>query len=250
MSKLKITFIGHASFLIETEGENILTDPNFSRKVLGIHRVQEPGIKPENLPPLSAIAVSHGHYDHLDIFSYKYFSTHTPIIAPEGLGAFFQKFLPNPVREIPPQGEFNLGKVQIFTLPVKHQGFRLSGLSYRGTTGYLFKTQNLSVFYPGDTAYSEHFSEIAKQHKIDIALLPIGAYEPRWFMKKRHMNPEEALQAFADLKARIMIPYHWGAFRLSAEKIEAPLELLQKRLAEKPNERVKILQPGMSYSEG
>lgn len=249
MSKLKITFIGHASFLIEMRGENILTDPNFSQTVLGVKRVHPPGIKPEDLPALNAIAVSHGHYDHLDIFSYKYFSTHTPLVVPKGLGDFFKKFLPNPVTEIEKNGSHHIGKVQVITVPVKHQGFRLSGLTHRGTTGFIFKSDDLSVFFPGDSAYSEHFSEIAKAHKIDIALLPIGAYEPRWLMKKRHMNPEEALQAFADLKARVMIPYHWGSFRLSAEMPLAAIERLQELLAVKPDPRVKILQPGMSYSE-
>lgn len=249
MSKLKITFIGHATFLLELEGEAILTDPNFSQKVLGLPRHQAPGLRPEELPPLKAIAVSHGHYDHLDIFSYKYFPLQTPIVAPTGLGGFFQKFLPNPVTEIAPWGEHRVGNVQVFSVPVKHQGFRLSGLTYRGTTGFLFKVGDTSILFPGDTAYSEHFSEIAKAHKVDIALLPIGAYEPRWFMKKRHMNPEEALQAFSDLQARVMIPYHWGSFKLSAESPQAPLEWLQKILSEKPDGRVKILQAGMAYSE-
>lgn len=249
MSKLKITWVGHATFLIEMEGEFLLTDPNFSNKVLGLPRLQAPGLKPEDLPSLSAIPVTHAHYDHLDIFSYKYFSIHTPLIVPEGLGKFFQKFLPNPVTEIPPWSEYRLENIQIFTVPVKHQGFRLSGLTYRGTTGFIFKKEDLSIFFPGDTAYSNHFSEISKAHKIDIALLPIGAYEPKWLMKNRHMNPEEALKAFEDLKARVMIPYHWGTFRISAEKPEAPLEWLKKILSEKPDERVKILRPGESYGE-
>lgn len=249
MSKLKITFVGHATFLIEIEGETILTDPNFSNKILGLSRLQAPGIKAEDLPALTAIAVTHGHYDHLDIFSYKYFPLQTPILVPDGLGKLIQKFLPNPVTEIAPWSEHKVGNIQVYTVPVKHQGFRLSGLTYRGTTGYIFKKGDLSIFFPGDTAYSEHFSEIAKAHKIDIALLPIGAYEPKWFMKNRHMNPEEALKAFGDLKARIIIPYHWGSFRISAETAQAPIEWLQKILSEKPDERVKILQPGMSYSE-
>lgn len=249
MSKLKITFVGHATFLIEFEGQTLLTDPNFSKKVLGLPRLQDPGIKPESLPSLSCIAVTHAHYDHLDIFSYKYFPISTPIVVPEGLGALVQKFLPNPITEIAPWSEHRIGSLQIFTVPVKHKGFRIFGLSWRATTGYIFKVGDLSIFFPGDTAYSDHFAEIAKAHKIDIALLPIGAYEPRWFMKNRHMNPEEALKAFEDLKARVMIPYHWGTFRVSAEKPKAPLEWLQKILSEKPDERVKILQAGESYSE-
>ncbi len=249
MSKLKITFVGHATFLIEMEGESILTDPNFSEKVLGIPRLQKVGIPPENLPPLQAIAVTHAHYDHLDFFSYKYFPLRTPIVVPQGLGELLFKFLPHPVTEIAPWSEYSIGNLQIFTVPVKHRGFRLNGFTWRATTGYIFKKGKLSVFFPGDTAYSDHFSEIAKAHSIDIALLPISPYEPAWLMKNRHMNPKEALQAFKDLKARVMIPYHWGAFRFSGEEPQAPLEWLQKILDENPDPRVKILRPGETYEE-
>ncbi len=248
MSKLKITFVGHATFLIELEGEIILTDPNFSKKVLISKRKQEVGIRPEDLPPLSAIVVTHAHYDHLDLLSYKYFSSHTPIVVPRGLGAFLTKHLKNPVIEISPWSAHQVGGTTLHTVPVKHQGFRLCGLTWRGTTGYVLEKNGVTIFFPGDTAYGDHFTKIANLHKIDVALLPIGAYEPRWFMKHRHMNPPEALQALHDLKANVMIPYHWGAFPISAEPLEAPLAWLQTVVTQKPNQAVPILQPGESYS--
>lgn len=247
MSKPKITYVGHASFLIEMKGKFILTDPNFSKKVLFIPRLKEPGIKPENLPPLTAIAVTHAHYDHLDLFSFKYFSLRTPLIVPKGLGGFMEKFLRNPIIEIPPWSEHTLENIQIYSVPVKHRGFRLSGLTLRATTGYLFKQEEETVFFPGDTAYGEHFRAIANLYKVKTALLPIGAYEPRWIMRNRHMNPEEALKAFEDLKAETLIPYHWGTFRLSSEKPEAPIEWLKNLLKEKPNDKVKILEPGETF---
>lgn len=249
MSKLKITFIGHASFLIEMGGENILTDPNFSQKVLGAQRLDKPGMKPEDLPPLKVIAVSQGGRDHLDLFSYKFFSTHIPLAVPEGLGDFFRKFMPNPVTEIAENGVHSFGDLQILALPIPKSLLCFRGPRHHASTAFIFKCGGLSIFFAGDSGYGNHFSKIAKTHSIDVALLPIGSYEPRWLMKNRHMNPEEALQAFSDLKARMMIPYHWGSFQLSGETPLTPLEKLKKLLSEKPDEKVKILQVGESYIE-
>jgi len=250
MSKLKITSIGHATNLIEMDGEYLLTDPNFSRKLWIAKREKPPGILPENLPELTAITVTHAHYDHLDLFSYKYFSVHTPIVVPQGLGPFIQKHLRNPVIEIPKEGSARVGGITIHRIPVKHHGFRLCGLTWRDTAGYVFEKNGSTVYFPGDTAYGdgEHFHEVAAKHSINAALLPIGAYAPRWFMKHRHMSPYDALQAFADLKAEVMIPYHWGVFQISAELPEAPREWLEQLLKEKPNAQVKILEPGESWS--
>jgi len=248
MSKLKITAIGHATHLVEMDGEFLITDPNFSKKLWALHRLQEPGIRPEDLPPLTAIVVTHAHYDHLDLFSYKYFSLKTPIIVPLGLGRFFAKFLRNPIIELPPWSEHKVGNITIHSVPVKHRGFRLSGLTWRATTGYVFEKNHRKVFFPGDTAYGEHFKKIANLYQVEVALLPIGAYKPRWLMKNRHMNPSEAVDAFRDLKAETMIPYHWGVFRISREEPEAPGEWLKNILSEKPELKVKILAVGESYS--
>jgi L-ascorbate metabolism protein UlaG (beta-lactamase superfamily) len=250
MSKLKITSVGHATHLIEMDGEHILTDPIFSKKALFQRRLKEPGIRPEDLPPLTAIVVTHAHYTHLDLFSYKFFPLSVPIVVPLGLGKFLAKFLRNPIVEIPPWGEHTVGGVKIHTVPVRHRGFRLSGFTWRATTGYVFEKGGSKVFFPGDTAYGDHFKKIASLHEIDVALLPIGAYEPRWFMKHRHMNPSEAIDAFLDLKADIMIPYHWGVFRLSKEEPEAPLEWLKNILKEKSFQNVKILEPGEYFPIG
>lgn len=249
MSKLKITFVGHATHLIEMDGDFLLTDPLLSKKVLLFPRHQDLGIRPENLPPLKAILVTNAHYDHLDIFSYKYFPLNVPIVVPLGLGKFVAKFLRNPVVELPLWGEHKIGDLTIHSVPVKHRGFRLSGLTWKAATGYVIEKNQGKVFFPGDTAYGEHFKQISGLHTLDAALLPIGSYEPRWLMKRRHMNPAEALQALDDLKAETMIPYHAGAFRFSQENLEAPLEWLNNLLRDKPDPRVKILEPGESFSK-
>jgi len=248
MSKLKITAVGHATHLIEMDGEFLLTDAVFSRKVLFWRRMKEPGIRPDDLPPLTALVVSHAHYDHLDLFSYKYFSLKTPIVVPLGLGKFFAKFLKNPIVEIPPWSEHRIGNITIHSVPVKHRGFRLSGLRWQATSGFVFEKSHQKVLFPGDTAYGDHFKKIAHLHNLDVALLPIGGYSPPWFQKGRHLNPSEAVNAFLDLKAKTMIPYHWGVFRISQEEPEAPLSWMKNILGEKPGLNVKILEPGESFS--
>lgn len=248
MSKSKITYIGHATFLIEMDGQFILTDPNFSKKTLLSKRLQEPGMKPENLPDLTCIAISHANYSHLDFFSFKYFSLKTPIIVPHGLGKFLQKFLRNPIIELPPWGEHLFGDLKINSVPVKHTGFRWSGLRWRESSGYLFTKSDQTIYFPGDTAYSDHFREVSNLHNIDIALLPIGNSEPRWWMKNRKMNPKESLRAFKDLKAKLMIPYHWGTFHSPFLQPDKSLEIFKEEIKNQKIENVKILEVGGSYS--
>src|SRR5262245_11183861 len=147
MSKLKITAVGHATHLIEMDGDRILTDPNFSKKVLFFKRHKEPGIKPEDLPRLTLVALTHAQYDHLDFFSYKYIPLSVPVVAPKGLGKLLRKFLRNPIVEISPGGTHMIGRLKIHAVPVKHRGFRLSGLRYRAATGFIFEKDGRTVFY-------------------------------------------------------------------------------------------------------
>lgn len=248
MSKLKITYVGHATFLIEMDGQFILTDPNFSRKTLFAKRLKDPGIKPEEIPPLTAIVITHANYSHLDLFSFKYFSLKTPVIVPQGLGKFLQKFLRNPIIELPAWGEHSFEKLKIYSVPVKHHGCRWSGLRWRAATGYLLEKEGETVLFPGDTGYGEQFKEISNLHRVKVALLPIGHYHPRWLRKRSQMNPAEALKAFNDLKGEVMIPYHWGTFHSFFEQPEIPIEKLKKLLKGKPNDKVKILEIGESFS--
>ncbi len=224
MSKLKITFIGHATFLIDFFGFRFLTDANFSKKIK-----QEPTLAPQDLPDLDALFITHAQYDHLDLPSYKYFSLKTPLIMPLGLGAFVSKHLPNPIFEITDWGEIQVGDLRVFSVPVKHQGFKHSDYTCRSSSGYVIEKNGMKILFPGDTAYGSHFKQIANLHNTDIALLPL---------KNKHMNPKDVLHAFHDLKAKHLIPYP-----LIKQAEALFLEFIQNEKAE----QIHLLKPGASF---
>ncbi|MDO8461549.1 MAG: MBL fold metallo-hydrolase [Deltaproteobacteria bacterium] len=244
---MEATFIGHATVLLNMSGTQILTDPVFSERIFFIRRRSPVKVLPETIEP-SAILISHAHYDHLDIPSLKYFRSTVPILLPVGLAPLLSKFVRNPLIEIAHHSSYHLEDgTEISAFPVKHVGFRISGLRYRTCNGYLIRKKEESVFFPGDSAYTPQLCEVAEGRPIDLALLPIGCYEPKWFMKNRHMNPEEAVQLFEELKAKVMIPIHWGTFPISLEPIGAPLEWILRLQAEKGlDDRLRILKHGES----
>lgn len=242
----KITFVGHATTLIESDGMSILTDPNFAQKLIFIKRKGELRYDPKGLPDLSAVVVSHTHLDHLDFTSFNYIQTTVPIVVPEGSGRRLSQFLPNPVIELScwSHHEFNNG-LKIHAVPAVHGSGKFYPYFFRNASGYVFEIGGKTIFFAGDTAYGAHFHDIGNTYSIDAALLPIGGYKPAFIMKRFHMDPVEAVQAFLDLKTKLMIPIHWGAFRLSFERPDEPVEWLKKVIAERRIEdKVKILEPG------
>jgi len=247
---LQITHIGHGTNLVQIQGQNFLTDPVFSEKVgFFFKRKKRPGLEASALPPLSAILLSHSHYDHLDVFSYKYFKTDTPIIVPKGVGNFVRKFLPNPLIELAPGGKHLHGEVEIHALPAHHHGGRWLPVRYRPALAYVLKSTESCVYFCGDSGYGPAFRKAGDAFAIDAALLPIGGYHPRWWLKKIKMTPEEALQAFADLRAKKMIPINWGVFDFLRENPEEAWKRLEAEVKKQAlSDRVHLLQPGQSLS--
>lgn len=250
-----LTYIGHSTVLIEYEGGAVLTDPQFSSHALIFKRHVPIQYDLARLPKLDAVLISHAHHDHLDLASFKYIDSSVPVFVPDGLGKFVGKFIGNPVIELACNAshEFQNG-LSITAVFAKHTGFRWTGLRFRRCNGYVIDVPPTRIYFAGDTAYGPHFAKITSSLTINyqpltinVALLPIAGYSPRWLMKGRHMTPQEAIQAFLDLGAKVMIPIHWGHFRISTEPLDEPITLLRRRAEEQGlTDRIYILEPGES----
>ena len=248
---MKITYIGHATVLIELDGAHILTDPNFAPRLYFFRRLSRVGIPFEHLPKIDLILQSHAHFDHLNKPTLTRFVKDTPIIAARGLSKIFQRMGFTDAVSLQKWQHAERGSLKITAVPSKHFGGRVLLVGYiLGWSGFIVEGKEGTVYFPGDAAYSQkYFQEIGRRFRIDVALLPIGAYRPRWFLKNKHMNPPDAVQAFFDLQARYMVPIHWGTFRLGLERPETPLAWLDELRKEYHiNERVKILQFGESFT--
>jgi L-ascorbate metabolism protein UlaG (beta-lactamase superfamily) len=218
----RLTWVGHASWLVQLDGVSLLIDPVFSHRVgPGVRRQVPPGLELERLPGIAAQLVTHNHYDHLDVPSLK--AVRQPVVAGLGLARFFAARGLS-CTELEWWGETRVGNVSVRFVPSQHWSRR--GLNDTNDTlwgGFVIEGSSARIYHSGDTAYFEGFSEIGKRcGPIDAALLPIGAYEPQWFMGKQHMNPEEAVRAFNDMGARELVAMHWGTFRLTDEPMDEP----------------------------
>lgn len=232
-----VTFIGHSTFLIQTSLGNILTDPIYSERAgplqfLGPRRVRQPGVAFDDLPEISLVLISHNHYDHLDLPTLR------------ALDRRFHPLFVTPLKNGPLLKSAGILRVQqlnwwehaatvtprISLTPAQHFSARTLFDRNRALWGgFVISTGPLRIFFAGDTGYGRHFRDIHKRYgPVDLALLPIGAYEPRWFMKDIHMNPAEAVQAHLDLEARQSIGMHFGTFRLAQEGIADPVADLER----------------------
>ncbi|HEY1488099.1 MAG TPA: MBL fold metallo-hydrolase [Micromonosporaceae bacterium] len=220
-----VTWVGHATYVVQIGGLTILTDPVWSTRIPGVRpRLAPPGIPLEAIGRIDAVVISHNHYDHLDTPTIRRLDRDTPMLVPGMLGGFFRQRDFRHVIELDWWESVSIGGVEFGFTPTHHWSRR--GLYDSCKTlwgGWVFTTPEACVYFAGDTGYGKWFGEIAAHHPhIDVALLPIGAYEPNWFMKPVHMNPSEAVRACGDLGARRMATMHWGTFVLSAEPLLEP----------------------------
>ncbi|WP_059105961.1 MBL fold metallo-hydrolase [Shouchella shacheensis] len=242
-----ITWIGHATFLIQQNGLNLLTDPVWARKIARYRRATPPGLPLDELPGIDAVLLSHGHYDHLDFATLKQLKGKPMFYVPAGMKRLFTKRGYKNVQELQWWKATTVGGLTFSFVPAQHwvrRGVFDQNASHWG--GWMIEGAHESIYFAGDSGYFRGFAEIGQRYQPDIALLPIGAYEPEWFMKLDHMNPEEAICAFRDLGADVCIPMHYGTFRLADETgIEARDRFLQgwekQRLAK---ERLAMLKIG------
>jgi len=252
-----ITFVGHATFLIQAAGTNVLIDPVYSRRAspfsfAGPRRARAPGVRFDDLPPISLVLLSHNHYDHCDLDTLMLLERrfHPPVVTPLGNGRLLRSAGFRQVEEIDWWETASAAPLPITLTPAQH--FSARGPFDRNRAlwgGFLVETGGHRILHAGDSGYGPHFREIAgRLGPIDLALLPIGAYEPRWFMKDIHMNPAEAVQAHLDLAARRSIAMHFGTFQLTPEGIDEPGRELAKALRERgvPAERFRTAEVGES----
>ena len=234
----RLTWIGHASWLVQIDGASLLIDPVFSRRISGIvpRNVACP-LLPADLPRIDATLVTHNHYDHYDAPSVE--AAGAPWIAGTAMGAS---------REL---GWWDTERindhVRVTFVPSQHWSRR--GLFDTNETlwgGFVIEGRGARIYHAGDTAYFEGFREIgARFPGIDAALLPIGAYDPAWFMERQHMNPEQAVQAYVDLGARKLVAMHWGTFKLTDEPLDEPPRRLREEWARRALPQESLLIPAI-----
>jgi L-ascorbate metabolism protein UlaG (beta-lactamase superfamily) len=230
--EIGVTFIGHATVLIEMDGVTVLTDPILAQRLFVAKRIVAPGLPAGGLPDVDVVLVSHGHHDHLHVPTHRRLPKRGTIaVVAENLGDLVDSAGYARVVELGWGNELEHKGIKITALEVNHWGTRGLLPDRRGYSGFLLEGPSGRVFFPGDTAYTPLFREYGERFAIDVAVLPIGAYQPASF-RRVHMNPEDAWQAFLDLRARFLVPIHWGTFVLSFEPPEEPPRWIQ-RLAEK-----------------
>ncbi len=238
-SPLAATWLGHSTVLVELGGKRVLTDPVWGDRVspfswTGPERWVPPPLRLEALPALDLVVLSHNHYDHLDRPTVEWLARerpHLPWIVPLELAATVRKFGVRQVTELDWWQTGEAAGVTVTAVPAQH--FSARNLLDRGATlwcGYVLRVGERRVYFAGDTGYHPEFAEIGRRvGPFDLALIPIGAYEPRWFMRAVHMNPEDALAAVTDVRSAhpdrpvpYILPIHWGTYKLTDEPMDEP----------------------------
>ncbi|WP_026575389.1 MBL fold metallo-hydrolase [Bacillus sp. UNC438CL73TsuS30] len=243
-SKTSFTWIGHSTFLIQMNGVNILTDPVWAKRMGFQKRLTEPGISLEDMPNIDIVVISHGHYDHLDFPTLKKLKGNPHYFVPIGLGEIFFKKGFQGVKEMSWWESTEYLGLTLHFVPAQHWTRRtLSDINKSHWGGWIFQLEQESHYFVGDSGYFRGFKEIGGKFEIDTVLMPIGAYEPEWFMAVSHISPEDSVKAFMELNAKRFIPMHYGAYRLADDTGPEALERLLKEWEKRelPQELLRVL---------
>jgi N-acyl-phosphatidylethanolamine-hydrolysing phospholipase D len=236
--RVTVTWVGHSTVLVQVGGINVLTDPMWSERAsptrfAGPKRWVAPGVDFAALPPIDLVLISHNHYDHLDAATVRRVAARHPEAAwaaPLGVAAWLRSRGAREVAELDWWGAARLGAATVAATPAQH--FSGRGVRDRMRTlwcGWAVAVGERRILFCGDTGYHPEGRTVgARFGPFDVALVPVGAYDPRWFMRPVHMNPEEGVQLFRDVRAgaaarrSVMVPIHWGTFRLTDEPMDEP----------------------------
>jgi L-ascorbate metabolism protein UlaG (beta-lactamase superfamily) len=229
---------------MQVDGINILTDPHLTKRAspvvfAGPSRTTPPGLDIDDLPEIDVIVISHNHYDHLDYqtilnITRKQINNQPLILVPLKLKKLLESFGARNVKELGWWDTTSFKNLKIHAVPVQHWSNRSFNTNKTLWCGWVFENKNFKCIFVGDTGYSKDFATIQKKFgHMDLSLIPIGAYAPRWFMKDHHCNVEEAIQIHKDLKSKKSIAMHWGTFQLTDEPMDEPVKLLKKLTVEK-----------------
>jgi len=222
-----ITWIGHASFLIQGPHGNILVDPNWANWLLVVRRLRHAGLAHYHLPTIDLVLITHAHFDHLNRKSLRQIAANQPIVVPAGVGDLVHGLGFEKVYEINWWERLRFPGAAITFVPAKHWGARKVTDHHRGYGGYVIDMGGRTIYHAGDSGYFSGFREIGKKFRPEVALLPIGAYHGPKF-GENHMTPEQALRAFGDLRSKILVPMHFGTYRLSYEPLHEPPQRLME----------------------
>src|SRR5215469_17442680 len=248
--QIRITLVNHSTVLVQGFGFNLLTDPIWSRRAsplswIGPQRRRNPGVRMEDIPPIDAVLISHNHFDHLDLATLRQLAMRgrTTFIVAAGLVRLLRSEKIEPVHALDWGESLTESGFRIHCVPALH--FSARGIFDRNKAlwcGYVIEYPERLVYFAGDTAFGNHFAQIREKFGApSVALLPIGAYEPRWFMSPVHMNPEEAVKTHDILGAKMSIAIHHGTFQLADDGVDTPEKRL---LACRHNDSFLILKNG------
>jgi L-ascorbate metabolism protein UlaG (beta-lactamase superfamily) len=225
-----LMWLGHASFLASLGGERFLVDPVFSQHAGRLYRrYLPPPLTIDQLPELTAVMVTHNHYDHLDRAALRALPEAVPVVVPEGLGSWMRRCGRRQVVELRWWRQTIIGGLRITLVPACHWSRR--GVFDTNRTlwgGCVVEGSGTSIYHSGDTSAANDFDSIADRFpSLDAAMLPIGGYQPGWFMERYHLTPEQAGEAFLAVGAERLVPMHWGSFQLTDEPLSEPAERIE-----------------------
>jgi L-ascorbate metabolism protein UlaG (beta-lactamase superfamily) len=242
---IAVTFVGHASVMVTTHAERVLVDPFLGEFLLGVRRRQAACLDPADAADASLVLISHAHHDHLHLPTLRQLSRRAVVVVPNRCAALVARLGFARVVELAPGQAFEHGDVEVTAVAARHDGRRgFIDRAWRPSNGYIVKCAGANVYCAGDTAYFSGFEEIGRRLHPDVALLPIAGYEPP-DLREDHMSPMDAVQAFVDLGAKLLVPIAHGAFPLGYEPMDEPATWLTELCREHGLlDRLALLQPG------